>query len=233
MKRTVVTLVFGFCSLAGFSQVEKGDEYLQQPDTIAMKFDLLDVYIDPKQAAIDAEFRKQFQILQRRVYKVYPYARTASLRLTGLNNGLAKLKSSKEKKKYQKIIENYIKEQFEPQLKKMSRKDGQILVKLIHRQTGSSTFDLIKDYKSGWKAFWSQNTAKLFDINLKTTYQPMAVNEDYLIETILTRAFANGRLEPQLAAFPIDFDSIQEHWEKVVAEQSKVPKTKSDPKSKK
>lgn len=220
MKKLVLSFVFGCLSFAGFAQVEKGDEYLQQPDTISMKLDLPDVYIDPKQAALDAEFRKQFLILQRRVYKVYPYAKTAATRLTGLNAGMDKMKSSKEKRKYQKIVEKYLKEQFEPQLKKLSRKDGQILVKLIHRQTGSSTYDLIKEYKSGWKAFWSNNTAKVFDINLRTTYQPMVVNQDYLIETILTRAFASGRLEPQAPAFPIDYEVVQAHWEKLVAEQA-------------
>ncbi len=47
-----------------------------------------------------------------------------------------------------------------PAPKKIIRKDGQILVKLIHRQTGISTFDLIKEYKSGWKAFWANSAAK-------------------------------------------------------------------------
>ncbi|HLN96524.1 MAG TPA: DUF4294 domain-containing protein, partial [Flavobacterium sp.] len=105
MKKLVLSFVFGCLSSAGFAQVEKGDEYLQQPDTISMKLDLPDVYIDPKQAALDAEFRKQFLILQRRVYKVYPYAKTAATRLTGLNAGMDKMKSSKEKRKYQKIVE--------------------------------------------------------------------------------------------------------------------------------
>jgi len=73
---------------------------------------------------------------------------------------MAKLKTQKEKKKYFKLVEKYLNEEFEPKLKKLSRKQGQILVKLIYRQTGKTTFDLIKDYKSGWKAFWSNNTAK-------------------------------------------------------------------------
>lgn len=225
MKNLFLALV-GCFPLIALAQVERGDEYLQQPDTISMRFSLPEVYLNPKDSLADAEFRKQFRILQRRVYKVYPYARTASIRLTGLNEGMAKLKSNKEKKRYQKIVEEYIKKEFEPQLKKMSRKDGQILVKLIHRQTGETTFELIKEYKSGWKAFWSQNTAKLFDINLKTQYQPMVVNEDYLIETILVRAFASKRLVWQQAAAPVAFDTLQTHWEQLVVEQAKKPKSK-------
>ena len=165
-----------------------------------------------KQVKADEAARKQFLILQRRVYRVYPFAKAASERLTLLNQGMEKLTSARDKRKYFKIVENYLTNEFEAQLKNLSRKDGQILVKIIHRQTGSTTFELIKNLKSGWKAFWSNNTAKLFDINLKTAYQPIDVNEDYLIETILTRAFVSGRLQPQNPATPIDYIQMVDSW---------------------
>jgi hypothetical protein len=158
--------------------------------------------------------KKEFQLLQNRVYKVYPIARIAADRLTILNKNMDKMKTNREKKKYFKIVEDYMENEFTGQLKKLSRKQGQILVKLIHRQTGFTTFELIKDYKSGWKAFWSNNTARLFDINLKTKYSPYEVNEDFLIETILDRAFIRGRLTPQTPANPIDIDQLYDFWEK-------------------
>lgn len=162
---------------------------------------------------LSPEEKKQFLLLQNRVYKVYPYAKTAADRLTALNKNMDKMKTNKEKKKYFKLVENYMEGEFTDQLKKLSRKQGQILVKLIHRQTGFTTFELIKDYKSGWKAFWSNNTAKLFDINLKAKYQPYEVNEDFLIESILDRAFIRGRLARQKPATPIDIDELTEYWE--------------------
>ncbi|WP_412464269.1 DUF4294 domain-containing protein [Flavobacterium mekongense] len=162
---------------------------------------------------LSPEEKKQFLLLQNRVYKVYPYAKTAADRLMALNKNMDKLKTNKEKKKYFKLVENYMEGEFTNQLKKLSRKQGQILVKLIHRQTGFTTFELIKDYKSGWKAFWSNNTAKLFDINLKAKYQPYEVNEDFLIESILDRAFNRGRLQRQKPATPIDIDELTEYWE--------------------
>lgn len=162
---------------------------------------------------LSPEEKKQFLLLQNRVYKVYPYAKTAADRLTALNRNMDKMKTNKEKKKYFKLVENYMEGEFTDQLKKLSRKQGQILVKLIHRQTGFTTFELIKDYKSGWKAFWSNNTAKLFDINLKSKYQPYEVNEDFLIESILDRAFNRGRLVRQKPSTPIDLDELTEYWE--------------------
>lgn len=156
---------------------------------------------------------KEFVLLQNRVYKVYPFAKIASERLINLNKNIDRLKTDREKKKYLKLVENYMENEFTDQLKKLSRKQGQILVKLIYRQTGQTTFGLIKEYKSGWKAFWSNNTAKLFDINLKMEYKPYQVNEDYLIEYILDRAFAMGRLPEQKPAFSIDMDALTKYWE--------------------
>ena len=162
---------------------------------------------------MDPEARKQFLLLQSRVYKAYPYAKLASERLTILNKGMANLKTNKEKKRYFKIVENYLSNEFEAKLKKLSRKQGQILVKLIHRQTGTTTYELVKNLKSGWKAFWSNTAASMFDINLKTKYAPFDVNEDYLIETILARAFDSGRLQNQNPAKPVDYDNLTDSWE--------------------
>jgi hypothetical protein len=214
MFRKIIFALFLLVSICSFGQVttqNNKEVNVEENDSILNDTILLEeviVYRDK----LDPEAKKQFLLLQNRVYKVYPYAKIASERLTALNANMNKLKSNKEKKKYSKIVENYMENEFKAQLKKLSRKQGQILVKLIHRQTGISTFDLIKDYKSGWKAFWSNNTARLFDINLKTTYAPYEVNEDYLIETILQRAFYSGRLKEQKSANPVDIDELNVHW---------------------
>jgi ABC-type transporter MlaC component len=170
---------------------------------------------------LDPEAQKQFLILQNRVYKVYPYAKLAAERLTALNNGMARLKTNREKKKYFKIVEDYLNNEFEERLKKLSRKQGQILVKLVHRQTGITTYELIKTLKSGFKAFVSNTTANLFDISLKTEYNPYDVNEDYLIETILIRAFESGRLVSQKPANAINYNDVAVKWEKKAQEPQK------------
>ena len=161
---------------------------------------------------LDPEAKKQFLLLRNRVYKTYPYAKLAAERLTILNRGMASLKTNREKKKYFKIVEDYLSNEFEATLKKLSRKQGQILVKLIHRQTGTTTYELVRTLKSGWKAFWSNITAKMFDINLKTPYAPYEVNEDYLIETILLRGFNSGRLINQTPANPVDYNDLNNFW---------------------
>lgn len=214
--------LINFFSFFLFSIVAANAQGIPQ-DTTKMGYELMDdesIFNDTIQLPeviiykekLDPEARKQFLLLQSRVYKTYPYAKLASERLTILNKGLANLKTNKEKKKYFKIVESYLSEEFEAKLKKLSRKQGQILVKLIHRQTGTTTYELVKNLKSGWKAFWSNTAASMFDINLKTKYEPYHVNEDYLIETILVRGFDSGRLQNQTPAQPIDYDSLNNAW---------------------
>jgi transposase len=158
------------------------------------------------------EDKKQFLLLQKRVYATYPYARIAAERLTSLNRGMEKFTNKRDKKRYFKIVEDYLSNEFEARLKKLSKKQGQILVKLIHRQTGTTTYELIRNLKSGFKAFVSNTTASMFSIDLKMEYKPFEVNEDYLIETILVRGFESGRLRKQEAAKPIDYDKLDESW---------------------
>ncbi len=215
MKQVFFLLFFLIGLVPAFSQVTPKDT-TQVGYELDDDFNPNDTIVLPEiivsKEKLDPEAKKQFLLLQNRVLKTYPYAKLASERLTNLNIGMANLKTNKEKKKYFKIVETYLTNEFEAKLKKLSRKQGQILVKLIHRQTGSTTYELVKNLKSGWKAFWSNTAASLFDINLKTKYQPYTVNEDYLIETILVRAFESGRLQNQKPAQPVDFDNLNESW---------------------
>ncbi|TDU40272.1 uncharacterized protein DUF4294 [Gelidibacter sediminis] len=158
------------------------------------------------------EARIRYLILKRKTIKVYPYAKLAAERLVELTSRLETLERNSQKRQYAKIIQRYIEEEFSAELKKLSRTEGQILVKLIHRQTGQTTFELIKELRSGWRAFWFNNTAKLFDISLKEEFNPLDVSEDYLIEDILERAFQNGQLERQKSAFPIDYFELKAKW---------------------
>lgn len=212
---SVLLISFSLKAQVTSDSIKKKELSVEELDTILDEPIPLEEVVIYK-VKLSPEDKKLFLLLQNRVYKVYPFAKTASERLTILNKNLAKMKTNREKKKYFKIVEDYIENEFTGQLKKLSRKQGQILVKLIHRQTGFTTFELIKDYKSGWKAFWSNNTARLFDINLKTKYAPYDVNEDFLIETILDRAFTRGKLISQKPANPIDIDELTDYWQKKV-----------------
>ena len=187
--------------------------YIIEGDTIARDIIDLDevILLEKLRFRTDSD-RRNYLILRRKTRKVYPYAKLAAERLTIMNERLSTLERNSDKRKYTRIIQNYLEGEFTDTLKNMTRSEGQILVKLIHRQTGLTAFDLIKEFRTGWKAFWSNITANMFDISLKEEYMPFEVKEDYLIEDILQRSFQENRLERQSPSFPIDFLDLSAHW---------------------
>ncbi len=174
--------------------------------------DLEEVYIFGRLKFANREERLQYYILRRKTLKVYPYAKLASERLVKLNERLESMTSKSQKRKYTKRMHRYMEGEFSDELKKLTRTEGQILVKLIHRQTGKTTFELVKELRNGWRAFWYNTTAKAFKISLKEEYHPESKQEDYLIEDILQRAFASGRLEKQNSALSFNYPDLINKW---------------------
>ena len=176
---------------------------------------LSEVYVFGKDRKFASEeARKQYLILRNRVKKVYPYAKLAAERLQIMEQTMDTMKNKQHKRLYTKRMQKYIEERFTDELKKLSRSQGRILVKLIHRQTGKTAFHLVKDLRNSWNAFLYNSTAWLYDISLKSEYNPLEVSEDFYIEEILLRAFANDELEFQPPAFDIDFAKIAEERRK-------------------
>jgi len=222
----ICIFLFGFTST--FAQVdtlklEKEKDtvqvmyYIIEGDTIAREMINLDeVYLLKKMQFTSKEDRRRYLILRRKTRKVYPYAKLAAERLTTMTERLKTIEKNRDKKRYTKRIQKYIEGEFSDRLKKLTHSEGQILVKLIHRQTGTTAFDLVKELRTGWRAFWYNTTASFFEISLKEEYNPFEVEEDYLIEDILERSFRDYILERQEPAFPIDFSELSTHWSKGV-----------------
>ncbi len=182
-------------------------------DSIPKKaIDLDEVLILPKLRLKNLEARKLYYRLHRKTLKVYPYAKLAAERLEEMNDSLSKLTKKRHQKKYTKQVQKYIESEFAGKLKKMSRTEGQILIKLIHRQTGQTAFELVKELRNGWRAFWFNSTANVFDISLKRKFNPVDVKEDYYIEDILLRNLQRGRIKYQKPAVMFDFYSLTNKW---------------------
>ncbi len=187
--------------------------YIIEGDTIPHEaIDLDEVIILGKLKFKDNLARRKYLILRRKTRKVYPYAKLASERLTTLNERLEDINSKRSKKKYIKMLQKYMEEEFTAELKKLTKTEGQILVKLVHRQTGKTMFNLVKEYRSGWRAFWYNNTARLFNISLKREYDPINIEEDYWIEDILQRSFQANILEEQKTALDFSFYDLRNKW---------------------
>ena len=135
----------------------------------------------------DPEMLKNLQAYYRlrfNVIKVYPYARLAAMKIMELEGALDTMATRKEQKKYTKAFEKQLKTDFEEQLKKLSINQGKVLVKLIDRETGSTSYEVIKELKGSLNAFFWQKLAWFYGNNLKTEYNP-AEGEDKTIESIV------------------------------------------------
>ena len=182
-------------------------------DTITGEsIDLEEVVILPRLRLSTNEERRRYLILQRKTLKVYPYAKLAAERLESLNARMAHVKSKRQRKKYTRLVQKFVENEFADKLKKFTITEGQILIKLIHRQTGETAFDLIKELRSGWRAFWYNNTAKMFDMSLKIPFDPEMEEEDFLIEDILQRQFDKGNLEFQKSYKTFDLYTLNKIW---------------------
>lgn len=175
-------------------------------DTLTI--DLDEIKLFPKNKFSASQDVHYYYWLRKKVFKSYPYAVLASKRLDTLSARLSRIKSKRRRKKYIKIAQRYMEGEFTDQLKKMTRTEGRILIKLIHRQTGKTTFSHIKELRSGWKAFWYNASANIFKLSLKLKYNPEHVNEDFLVEDILQRAFSIDALEEHSSKLNFNFEQI-------------------------
>ncbi|TCC96658.1 DUF4294 domain-containing protein [Pedobacter hiemivivus] len=123
-----------------------------------------------------------FNRLRYNVMKVMPYALFAKRRYEQLERELAVTGDKKEQKKLVKQCDKEIKEMFNREIKELTITQGQILTKLIDRELGRTTYDIIKETKGGVTAFVYQSVARVVGHNLKSTYSPQ---EDRDIESII------------------------------------------------
>ena len=188
-------------------------QFMVIDDKVMEAIDLDEVFLVGPFKFKNREERRRYLILQKKTRHVWPYAILASERLTQLNERLNKIESKSKRRKYTKIVQEYIEDEFTEELKKLTKTEGQILVKLMYRKTGTTTFDIVKELKSGWRAFWYNTTASLFNISLKEEFKPEEVEEDFLIEHILRRNFQKKLLEEKKPAIDIDFLKAVGKWQ--------------------
>ena len=215
----VVFFLFFLSSTIAISQVVESDSLvnyikIKGDSIIRSSINLDKVVLLPKKGFKDSNEIKKYLILKRKTLKVYIYAILASNRLTILNERLVNIKRRRDRKNYTKKIQKFIVNEFYDELRKFTQTEGQILIKLIHRQTGTSAYKLIKEIRNGWSAFWYNNTARIFNMSLKKEFDPYTVEEDYFIEDIIQRALRDKKLEYQEPNTTYDLFELNKKWEK-------------------
>lgn len=129
----------------------------------------------------------------KRVKKVYPYYQIAKT----VVGELEEEKNNAKKKHYKKFKKSRKKElmnEFEKELRALKVSEGKVLVKMINRDTGTSFYDLIKEYNSGMKAWVYNIAANRYDYNLKEDYDPTA-EENIMLEMAIKQVLNNNQAQ--------------------------------------
>lgn len=145
---------------------------------------IIDSRIFKSQADLD-----NYRRLRYNVIKVWPYARFAAKRYQQLQRDLATTGDKHKQKEMINACETEIKTIFNKEIKDMTISQGEVLIKLIDRETGNTSFAMVKDLKGGFSAFLLQSAARIFGHDLKETYDP---DEQKDIESILRQAGYNS-----------------------------------------
>jgi hypothetical protein len=191
MKKFYFFLLFLILSCAG---IKSQDTIRLEKDNVVLYGLILDgdtlllstideVYIFPaRRFSSNWEYRR-YRRLIRNVKKAYPYAILAKQKFDEISAHFETLNSEKAKKAYIKQVEKEIKDEFEDDLKKLTITQGRILIKLIDREIGETSYDLLKELRGSFSAFFWQAIARLFGTNLKSEFDPLG--EDRLINEIV------------------------------------------------
>lgn len=185
--------------------------YPVENDTIVIPLE--EVFVYKKRKFASQKEKNYYYWYYKKVHKAYPYAVLAAKKITEINADLDKIPSKRKQKKHIRQMQKYMEGEFTEELKHLTRTEGRILIKLIHRQTGTPFYELIKDYKSDLTAFFYNTTARFYKLNLKSEYQPESVALDFVVEDILVRSFANGTLVKHEAKLPVNYFELSKKWE--------------------
>jgi hypothetical protein len=191
MPRILVVFLVLLCAVAS-AQEEQSNKHknekkvrakVEEGDTIVLAY-LHTIFVtDNWSPHRKKRHTKKYLKLIRDVKKAYPYAKLAGDKLKLYDVELKAIKKEKDKRKFLDKVEDELRNEYEGDLKNLTITQGIILIKLVDRETGETSYELVKQFRGSFSAFFWQQLARLFGHNLKLRYDPMG--EDYLIEEVV------------------------------------------------
>jgi len=187
MKKTTIISLFLVWVLAVIAilpvRAQRGRGYWHQEWTVENGDSIPLIHVMPVYAFARPVDMRRYQRLVRAVKKVYPLSQKAKAEMQSMEDELCRLPTKKAQKEYVKGIEKRIKEEYTPVLKRMTRFEGKVLIKLIDRETEYTAYQIVKEFRGGFVAGFWQGIAKLFGNNLKLEYDKDG--DDKMIEQIV------------------------------------------------
>ena len=148
-------------------------------------YQLQDIVVVSKRTFKDPLEQARFNALKKNVLIVYPYAKEAGAIFRDINRQMASIEKKKERKKYMKQKEKELDDLFEDDLKNLTVTQGEILCKLVARETGMSVYDLVKEFKNPVSAFYWNKMSQFLGYNLRDEYDPQQEKDiEFIVRSI-------------------------------------------------
>ncbi len=139
--------------------------------------------------------RNFYFFLNKKLNRVYPLFLNALEQYRDIQKESANMRGA-ERSRYMKQRQTELAASYEKQLRDLTTTEGQVFAKLMNRATGKTVYDIIKELRGGWSAFWWNVKGNIADVSLKTPYDPHKNREDLFIESLLQSNWNLGYLQP-------------------------------------
>lgn len=139
--------------------------------------------------------RNYYYFLNKKLYRVYPLFLTALQQYRDIQKEMTDM-DSKVRRKYVRDRQSILADQYEKQLRDLTTTEGQVFAKLMNRATGKNVYEIIKEMRGGWSAFWWNVKGKMADIDIKDQYNPHKNRTDEFLESLLQSNWNSGYLQP-------------------------------------
>lgn len=154
--------------------------------------DELEMYVHPKfNNNLD---KKYYYFLNKKLSKVYPIFLKTLQRYRSVESNVTSMERKREKRKYVKKIQEEFAEEYRNIIHDLTPTEGQMLAKLMCRATGKTVYEMIKDLRGGWSAFWWEVKGKSFNVDISSPYDPHKYRDDEYVESLLQSAWNNNTL---------------------------------------
>ncbi len=179
---------------------------------------------------IDRNFDRKYRAALRRLQRVYPLALHAKSFISDFEEDIEKVDSRRKKKKLTKEAQEALKDQFLFSIKDLYIKEGKLLMKLIHRETGMTAKEIIKSYRGGMRSAVYSGMAKIWEQDLDSKYEPFG--EDWITELVINDIIA-GRVEFNWDLAPLSKEEYKVQHEEYKKRQKEYRKKKREIRRKK
>ena len=139
--------------------------------------------------------RNYFYFLNKKLNRVYPLFLTALEQYEDIQEEMQTLDKNAQKQ-YVNDRQKKLADQYELQLRDLTTTEGRVFAKLMNRATGKTVYDIIKELRGGWSAFWWNVKGNIADVSIKEPYNPHLDRSDEFIESLLQSNWNSGYLQP-------------------------------------